>query len=182
MSNGDLTPEERAVIGGLPREGATSALLEERVVRALREEGLLRARGPWGLPAQTARWAAAAACLLAMLTGAYAVGHRAGEREALRIAAQLHGQASTEAVAMVRQAGEAYLAALQRLSRQSAAAAAGEREQGRQEAVRSLHAAASEMVTIDPNDQVSGYILQAFDRAGEGLAATATDSLRIVWF
>lgn len=43
----DLTPEQEAMLGGLPREAPPPAELEERVVNLLRERALIRPASSW---------------------------------------------------------------------------------------------------------------------------------------
>lgn len=72
MSENELTPEERAAFGALPREREPSRLLEERTVAELRERSLLRRAGA----SRTSRIlrAGAAAAAVAVFMGGFAAG------------------------------------------------------------------------------------------------------------
>ena len=68
----ELTAEERAALASLPREMATSDLLEARVVRTLRESGHFGAARVRGGNAIATAWRTAAA--VALFAGGVATG------------------------------------------------------------------------------------------------------------
>jgi hypothetical protein len=71
----DLTPEQQALLDGLPRETMPPAELEERVVDALHVHGLVRRPPAWG------KLAAVAATFVIAVSAAYMLGLRAGARQ-----------------------------------------------------------------------------------------------------
>lgn len=81
MNDEDLTPDERSAFASLPRERRPSDLLEERTVGALRAAGLLGARRRRD-PRRAWPRAAAAAAVLALMAGSFALGQRVGTRGA----------------------------------------------------------------------------------------------------
>lgn len=70
-----LTPEQRALLDGLPRETVPPAELEQRVVGALQARGLVRRSPPWG------KRAALVATFVIAVSAAYLFGLRAGAGE-----------------------------------------------------------------------------------------------------
>jgi hypothetical protein len=193
MHDDDLTPEERAAFASLPRERDPGEMLEERTVRALRARGLIGRHEvePRGFVLTPAWMTAAAAVLVAVFTGGFALGQWIQSRESSKTLVELRRQDAAHAAAVVQQTGSAYLAALSALtdaSRQSngnanAAAVA----QGREVATTILHAAANEMVRLNPEDPLTQQILAGLDRAARndslGAAGTGADTKRqVAWF
>ncbi len=68
----ELSAAERELLAALPREKATSDLLEERVVRALRREGHLGTAGVTRIRRLDSAWKVAAA--IALFAGGVATG------------------------------------------------------------------------------------------------------------
>jgi len=112
MHDDDLSPDELAALRALPRERDPGDLLEHRTVRALRARNLLRQPERRGIVLSPAWLTAAAAVLLAVFTGGFAIGQwlEARQNDQTMIAMREHDAA--QAAAMVQQTGSAYLAAL----------------------------------------------------------------------
>lgn len=90
MSENELTPEERAAFGALPREREPSRLLEERTVAALRERGHLRP----GSRAPRILRATAAAAAVAVFLGGFAAGRVTAPDSGVMGGASVKGGAS----------------------------------------------------------------------------------------
>jgi hypothetical protein len=146
----DLTPDERAALDALPREGAPSQLLEERVVRALRARGVLRRR--WPAPA----WLAAGlAASLALFAGGFAAGEWAMSRRVADSFLAAQETTARQAAEAVQRTGTAYIGALAALARHADSSGNGAVREGQQAAWAALSAAAAELSDLDPNDPVA---------------------------
>lgn len=181
----ELSAEERALFAALPREREPGRLLEERTVRALRARGLVqppRATGWRTVP--RAWWAAGLAAGLALFTGGVSVGQWVGASRAEAALEAERARNAAQASAMVQQTGQAYVTALAAFARMADTASAGQAAQGRQAAQAMLHAAASEVVRIAPDDPVATGILAGFDRARlrERAPADTAATRKLVWF
>lgn len=191
MHDEDLTREEREALSSLPREREPSELLEERTVRALRARGLLRTRrraGPArpGLPAgtPTPAWnTAVAAGLVAVFASGFAVGQWLESRQTRDVLIALRRHDAAQATAMVERAGSAYIEALTHLANVADSSRTPAVAQGRQAAVDILHAAASQLVRLEPDDPLAMKILQGLDRVTvrDSTDMSAADR-RLVWF
>jgi hypothetical protein len=182
MHDDDLSPEERAGFRALSREVAPRHALEDRTVRRLRSEGLLqRPQGRVISIHFTPSWitAAAAACLALFFAG-FAMGGWFESRHTTDVMAQIHEQDATRAAALVQQTGSAYVSALATLASLNDKATAGNPQiaQGKEVAVNALHAAASQLVRIAPDDPISVRILAGMKKAAGDSSAAA----RLVWF
>lgn len=87
----ELTPEERKALDSLPRERMPVGL-EGRVVDAMRDHGFLAKRRRM-IVLTNSRVAGVLAASVAVIIGAYSIGHRGGVEEALRAAAPMGTQA-----------------------------------------------------------------------------------------
>ena len=164
----------------LPRERAPGRLLEERTVRALRAQGLVEARrGPGRIP--RAWLAAAAAAGVALFTGGLALGQQLGAARADETIARMREESDRRTAAALRETGSAYVAALAAVRQDGAPV----NPQARAEVTRVLHAAASEVARIAPDDPVATGILVGLDRAAQQRQRTPGDTVgneRVVWF
>ncbi|MFH1841837.1 MAG: hypothetical protein ABIF77_01405 [bacterium] len=182
MRDHDLTPAEREAFAKLSRERQPSDLLEESTVQILRQRGLLASRPQHGLVLSPAWLATAAAAVLALVFGSFAVGQWTGSRQTSDTILALHEQGNAQAVAQVQQASSEYLTALTNLVRLAATANANERSQVRDAALTSLYSAAGQVVQLAPNDPMAARILQAFERSEIDTTGAAEDHHQVIWF
>ena len=170
-----LTPDERAALDALPREGAPSRLLEERVVRALRHRGVLRHRGP--APA----WLAAGlAASLALFAGGFAAGQWTTSRRVTDSFLAAQETTARQAAEAVQRTGTAYIGALAALARH-ADSGNGAVRQGQEAAWAALSAAAAELADLDPSDPVARSV-QTILAAYEQPAAERSRARAVLWF
>jgi hypothetical protein len=184
MYDDELTPAEREAFRTLPREHPPGNPLEERTVRALRARGLIRPAHPVfrSSPAWTF---AAAAAVVAVFTGGFALGQWLEARQARQALVAMHEQDAARTAALVQRAGSAYVAALGRLADLADSSGPRDLQQGREVATNILHAAASQLVRLEPDEPVAARILQGLDRAAQrdtSTLAAAADSRRVIWF
>jgi len=184
MYDDDLTPEERSALQALPRERSPSDLLEQRTVHALHARGLLRVSRSRRMFFPPAWVGAAAAASVALFASGFAFGQWLEGRRTKDVLVALHERDTARAAAMVQQAGSAYIAALGRLADMADSSSTGDLGQGREVAVNVLHAAASQLVRIAPDEPVATRILQGLDRAAERDTTTmaAAEGRRVIWF
>jgi len=182
MRDRDLTPAEREAFAQLSRERQPSDLLEERTVAALRQRGVLDSQTQSGLVLSPAWLATAAAAVLALVLGSFAVGQWTGSRQTSRTMLALHELGNTQAVAQVQQASSEYLTALTNLVRLAATADASERSQVQDAALTSLYSAAGQVAQLAPNDPMAARILQAFGQAETDTTRTTDDRQQVIWF
>ncbi|TMQ67200.1 MAG: hypothetical protein E6K78_05515 [Candidatus Eisenbacteria bacterium] len=182
MHDEDLTPEERAAFQSLPRERRPGPWLEERTVRALRRLGLLRAARPDHFLSPA--WATAiAAVVLAVFAGGFAVGQWLEARQTREVLAAMHEQDAARAAALIQQSGSAYVAALSRLADLADSSRARDVQQGREVATNILHAAANQLVRLEPEEPVATHIIQGLERAAQRDTNTvAAADHRLIWF
>ena len=177
----ELTEGERAALAALPRERAPGALLEERVVRALRAEGILAPRGRrWR--AGGGWWAAAVAAGLALFAGGVAVGQALTTRTTADMLAAVRASDAQVTAAMVQQTGSAYVAALSALANQRGAGGldAADARQGSEVALTALSAAAAELARLDPDNAVARQVVRLTETAS---AEDAAEPRRqVIWF
>jgi hypothetical protein len=188
MHDEDLTREEHDALRSLPREREPSELLEERTVRALRARGLLqpRRRAGHALRARALEPAwitAAAAAVVAVFATGFAVGQWLESRQTRDVLIALRRHDAVQATAMVERAGSAYIEALTNLANVADSSRTPAVAQGRQAAVDILHAAASQLVRLEPDDPLAAKILQGLDRVTvrDSTDLSAADR-RLVWF
>lgn len=172
----ELTSEERAALGALPRERDPGRLLEERTVRALRDAGLLAtppagsgrsipSEGPSG---RRAWWqsAAAIAAGIALFAGGLSVGQVLGARQTADALHTVFEDADARLAARVQRAGSDYVAALAALSEGEGRVTA-DSGQALEVALTALWAAANEIVGLAPDDPLAARILQGFQARAE---------------
>lgn len=187
MHPDDLTEREREELNALPREARPRDGLEQRVVAALREEGLLLRPMPLRLPISPAWIGAAVAASLVLFVGGIALGGWIESRRTTDMLVKIHerdSQTAAAAAAAVQRTGSAYVAALTALASfaDTSGTPAPSVAEGREVAANALHAAASQMVRISPEDPLAVRILQGLDRAARRDTANADGSKLTVWF
>lgn len=184
MNDRDLTPEEREALAALPRERRPGDLLEERTVRALRAAGVLQPAVGEARRRTGGRLAVAAAAALALMAGSFAAGQWTGSRQTAGAMLALQEQNGQRVAASVQQAGTAYVTALTALARLAQARDGEELNQGREVALSALHAAADQIVRLDPDDPLAARILQALDEAAtqEDAGTAAAGRRDLYWF
>jgi hypothetical protein len=184
MTDHDLTPQEREAFAALPRERQASPALEERTVRALRAQGILQAEDRRTWRVTPVRLGLAAALALACLTGAFALGQWAGARQTAGAMLALQEQNGSQVATAVQRTGSAYVTALAALVHLAGTPNGTNTDQGREVALSALHAAADQIIRLDPDDPLAARILQAFDEAQvqEGVQAASPDRQDLYWF
>jgi hypothetical protein len=184
MHDDELTPEERAAMEALPRERPPDRALEERVVRALRAQGLLERPATRRLTLPPVGWLAAAAASVMIFAGGFALGAWLESRHTTQVVLDMHQRDAAEAAALVQRTGSAYVSALSTLATFAEKARPQEMGPAREAAVNALHAAASQMVRLVPEEPVAVNILQGMARASrsDSLEAGAGEPRRVVWF
>ena len=184
MHDDDLSPEELAAFRALPRERDPGEMLEHRTVRALRARNLLRQPERRGFVFSPAWTIAAAAVLVAVFTGGFAIGQWIEARESDQTLIALRQQDAAQAAAVVQQTGSAYLAALSALATASRSSQKPhDVTQGREVASTILQAAANEMVRLAPEDPLSLQILRGLERTRSDSTAKVPDATRqVAWF
>jgi len=193
----DLTPAERDALAALPREASPGDLLEERTVRALRAEGLLGARRRRGWLLTPARAAMAAAAVLALALGGYALGRQAGAAAGAgdvasgvpgganggALGGAVNGSAPLTTAADVQRAGSAYIAALARLPGAAAGPDSAAALQGREVAIATLLGAAQLLMRMEPDQPLARDLLAGLDPSHSARSDTTGAARRdIVWF
>jgi hypothetical protein len=170
------------MVAELPAEMMPSALLEERTVRELRNRGFLRRRR-W-LP--TSWLVGSVAASIALFASGVVVGQWVGTRTTVSAVAGLTQNGNPAAAAAnVQRTGSAYVNALEALA--TTANLTQEQlpsAQAREVALTALHAAANEVIRLDPNDPVATKILQGMEQAKrQAQPLEERDAGRkIVWF
>ncbi|HUK63350.1 MAG TPA: hypothetical protein VLV15_08455 [Dongiaceae bacterium] len=186
----ELTPAEREAFRALPRELDPGRLLEERTVNAVRERGLFAGGQPrrvrFGLPFHPAWVAAGAAACVALFLGGFTAGQELANRRASQMVLEMRKQDAAQAAAMVQQTGSAYVAALSALAdaARDPHARGTELASAREVATNSLHAAASELVRLAPEEPLAAQILRGLEQAGrrDSLAGGVTEQRKVAWF
>jgi len=187
----ELTSEERAAFESLPREAASSDLLEERVVRALRSRRLLAPRR--ALWHRGTRLVAGLAASLTLFLGGTVFGQWLAGRtsaEALSAAREIRRMDADLAAVRVQQAGSAYVAALASLHQQggdrgrSGAKRNDTLVQGWEAALSALRAATEELARMDPHDPRIAQALEALEgeAPANGEAAPPQGTSQALWF
>jgi hypothetical protein len=183
MHDDDLSPEELAALRALPRERDPGDLLEHRTVRALRARNLLRQPERRGIVLSPAWMAAAAAVLVAVFTGGFAIGQWLEARQSDQTLIALRQQDAAQAAAMVQQTGSAYLAALSALADASRSSQKPQDvTQGREVASTILQAAANQMVRLSPEDPFALQILRGLERTKSDSTSSADAKRQVTWF
>jgi len=184
MHDDDLSPEELAAFRALPRERDPGDLLEHRTVRALRARNLLRQPERRGIVLSPAWLTAAAAVLVAVFTGGFAIGQWIEARQNDQTLIALRQQDAAQAAAVVQQTGSAYLAALSAFAEASRSSQKPhDVTQGREVASTILQAAANEMVRLSPEDPLAVQILRSLERArSDSTAKVPAATRQVAWF
>ncbi len=183
MNGDELTPSEKKSIESLPRERIPDRRLEKRTVRALRKRGMLGARSGIGITISPAWAAVAAAAMIALAAGGFALGQWVGARQTANAMLAMHEKDNLRLAAEVQRAGTAYVTALNALAANLDAQEPDTKAQGRQVALAALYAAAERVVSIAPDDPVAQSILWTMDRS-TGLEADSETraATHYVWF
>lgn len=178
----EWTPEERAALERLPREGDPGRLLEERTVAALKQRGLLRPRpsaaGGRRLAGHPAWWAAGVAAALALFLAGLALGQARSSAAARDLVLALRDADAAERPSLVQETGSLYVDAV--------ASLASLRESGDEAAVGTgvevglavLYAATYELARLHPEDRRLRQVLDVL----EAPAGTASDTAGVHWF
>jgi major membrane immunogen (membrane-anchored lipoprotein) len=101
---------------------------------------------------------------------------------------EMRKQDAAQAAAMVQQTGSAYVSALAALAdavRDPKAAHGTEVASAREVATNSLHAAASELVRLAPEEPLAAQILRGLDQAARGDSVAgrgATEQRKVAWY
>lgn len=185
----DLTPAEREAFRALPRERDPGQLLEERTVRALSEHGVfsVRERHRRGFGLHPAWIAAAAAAFVAVFLGGFTAGQELANRRANQLVMEMRKADAAQAAAMVQQTGSAYVAAMSALAdaaRDPQHRSANELASAREVATNSLHAAASELVRLAPEEPLAATILRGLDQAARADSVNhgGAEQRKVAWF
>lgn len=189
--NDDLTPAERAAFAALPREAGPADPLEERTVRALRAEGLLGGRYRRGWLLTPVRAAMAAAAVVALTVGSFALGQRAGAAgrpaggtlSSGPAPVRGSGQLPFATAADVQSAGSAYISALARLPGAASGADSAATVQSREVAIATLLGAAQLLMKMHPDQPLARDLLASLDPPRSAQPDTSGVARRdIVWF
>jgi hypothetical protein len=178
-----LSPEEKAAFAALERERDPGDLLEERTVRRLRRHGLLASSASTWPVLSPLRAAVAAAAMVVVALCSFMLGHWSGSRQTAEVMLAMHQHDTLLVAREVQRAGSAYLAALERLANVEASEP-DSLGQGREVALATFRAAASELITLAPDDPLAGDILRAIDerRARTSSAEGQDEPDKVVWF
>ena len=183
MNDEKLTPSERQSFDSLPRERIPDHGLEERTVRELTRRRLLRERGRLGITLSPAWAAVAAAVVVALVAGGFALGQWVGSRQTAQVMLAVQEQNGLRLAAEVQRTGTAYITALNTLVENLKGQDAEVQAQGRQVAISALYAAADLVVTIAPDEAVAQNILWALDQIGGPELESRTEPPKhYVWF
>lgn len=183
MNDDELTPSERKAFDSLPRERIPDHALEERTVRSLRRRGLLGARSRSGITLSPAWAAVAAAAMVALAIGGFALGQWSGSRQTAGAMLALQEQNGLRLAAEVQRTGTAYITALNTLVENLEGQDPALQAQGRQVAISALYAAADLVMDIAPDEPVAQNIAWALDESWEARAGSdSTSSKHFVWF
>ncbi len=180
MRDDELTSEERDALDGLPRDRIPPRSLEERTVRALKERGRIRSDTR---TAPSRFWVAAAgiAAALAFFATGVVVGQGMGARQTADALAAIYPGEAERAAAHVQRTGSQHAAALAALVKATGSAEPEDAIRGREVALATLWAAASEVIRLAPEDPVAASILQELERQQQQ-AAEKDDASSVVWF
>ncbi len=191
MKDEELTPSERKALESLPRERIPDRALKERTVSSLKERGLLSERGRWilrersrpGITLSPAWAAVAAAAMIAIAVGAYALGQWTGSHQTTKAMLAVQEQNGLRLAAEVQRTGTAYVTALNTLVENLEGQDPELQAQGRQVAISALYAAADLVVNIAPDEPVAQNIVWALDQSEEVSAESKTPPPKhFVWF
>lgn len=183
MHDDELSPEELAALRALPRERDPGEMLEHRTVRALRARNLLRQPERRGFVLSPAWMTAAAAAVVAVFVGGFALGQWLSARQNAETLVALRKQDAVQAAAVVQQTGSAYLAALSALADASHSSRDPHQlTQGREVASTILQAAANEMVRISPEDPLALQILRGLEKARADSTTVKEAKRQVAWF
>jgi hypothetical protein len=175
-SEDDLNAAERAAYAELPREENPGRAVEDRIVRALTERGLLNraraSRGAWW-------WVGVAAAAVVAFGAGLAAGEYRAEQRVERQLAAARDESARDAAMRVQQTGSAYVEAVARLGRLSAAGRNAEQTmQGHEIALSTLQAAVTELHQVSPNDPFTTRLLEAMSSGATTNARSTQPGLR----
>lgn len=177
MTIHDPTPDSHAgevadpvPLDGLRRTMPPPPAVEKRVVRALRREGLLGRAAPtrW-----TRGWlAAAVAAGIALFSAGLAVGQAMGGRATLETVMALRTDDAGQHAAQLQRTGTLYVQAMTSLE------GGPPSDEGREVALATLRAAATELARLYPDDARIAALLSMLDddRAAPG------ETRSVIWF
>jgi hypothetical protein len=182
----DLSDEERRMLRSLPREMVPPAVLEERVVEAMKGEGLLRAPETgrnWPRTLRRMGWVAATAAGLALFASGMVVGQWNATRAVATAMARSRGGDAVTQAARVQEAGSDYVRAVAHLADLAAQGDDRAVAPGREAARVALHAAALELARLTPDDATLRLVLAVLeDRMRGGTAADSGAARTTIWF
>lgn len=183
MKDEELTPSERKAFDSLPRERIPEHALKKRTMRSLRGRGLLRERSRPGITLSPAWAAVAAAAMVALAIGGFALGQWSGSRQTADAMLAMQEQNGLRLAAEVQRTGTAYITALNTLVENLEGQDPELQAQGRQAAISALYAAADLVVNIAPDEPVAQNIVWALDQSkGVPDESDGTPPTHFFWF
>ncbi len=183
----EWSEEERKAFAELPRETRPDWRLEENLVAVLKSRGVIGHSAPprfWGRTAPPFAWIGLAAAFgfILFLSG-ITIGQRWATQTAVESIASLHHDKLLQASARVQQTGSAYVDSLAAFNQLAASEDPQKLLQGREVAIASLYAAASELVRLDPNDPVAARILRGLEQEARNETETGVrKEKKVFWF
>ena len=184
MNDDELTPSEKEALESLPKERMPSALLEERVVDALRSRGVLQPQNRRIVEMTAFRIAAAIAASILLLVGGFALGRWAAYRQSVQMDTTTFARDEASIAAQLQQAGTTYILALEHVASLPDSIGGDEKRQGREVALNTFYSAAGHVSKLVPRDYLAGKQSQTIETSGEGAAkgdAGKTKPL-VIWF
>lgn len=178
MNDDELTPSEKEAMAALPRETAPSALLEERVVRALRNQGVLETRKRRFLEVTALRMAGAVAACVVILIGGFSLGRWTSSLQIVRTDSVPFAAGEASVAASLQRAGTAYVLALESLASLPGSDRDQEMRQGCEIALVTLYTAADQVAKIVPREHLARQLLRAIEADG----AAGKDGEQVIWF
>jgi hypothetical protein len=164
MSNDDLTPYEKELLGKLPRERMPGAALEDDVVKALRSRGLLRSDRQPVLALTFPRVLAAAAACLLLVVGGFALGRWTGTAPDVFEDTTVRETVEPSLAVSLQRAGSQYVRALENFTAMTDSTAnADEMRQGREVAIKTLYTAADKVSRIVPRQYLAGQLIEVMN-------------------
>jgi hypothetical protein len=161
-----------------------SALLQKRVVSALRERGFFRLAGRRYLEVTAWRVAWVCAASVVLVVVGFALGQRAAWPAGNGGTTSTIATGDLPVAALVQRAGTAYVAALEELAMLPDSTRTEDVLQGREVALNALYTAAQEMIRIVPSDVLADQILTALEDMAMSDPGAETDEAGrpVIWF